>query len=78
MHANKETVKRASCMLELMNSLKESSCCRTRPFSSKKAWMTAQASSCRRPQLLAQQQPQSALAGSAEKATCGQKYHSSQ
>ena len=37
---------RTSCMLELMNSLKESSCCRTRPFSSKKALMTAHASSC--------------------------------
>ena len=35
-----------SCMLLQMNSLKESSCCRTRPFSSKKAEMTAQASSC--------------------------------
>ena len=40
------TGRRTSCMLELMNSLKESSCCRTRPFSSKKALMTAHASSC--------------------------------
>ena len=34
-----------SCMLVLMNSLNESSCCRTNPLSAKNADMTAQASS---------------------------------
>ena len=35
-----------ACMLLLMNSLKESSCWRTRPLASKYAEMTVQASSC--------------------------------